>query len=232
MCPVGGKIVGVKQMDHDPIDFLRGISGCLLRQESGGSFFLALAPAQQPRDILRWRDLWPGLEVEVKFEDRWFQALIDEKDVDCVEVKYVGFSEDESFETIEKAQWSTRIRSPQPHLHLYGLTKLKLKSQDISARECHKFRNFGYVGSHLQAIAAIEEQLEAGEGLPRVAASLANPSMRRQLALPLANLRRYGPHLPGGGREQDAHQQAAIDRVQHDLEAIQVRLRNPKRLQP
>ena len=107
----------------------------------------------------------------MKFEDRWFQALIDEKDVDCVEVQYVGFSEDESFETIEKAQWITRIRSPQPHLHLYGLTKLKLKWQDISAHECHTFRNFGYVGSHLQAIAAIEEQLEAGEGLPRVAAS-------------------------------------------------------------
>ena len=216
-------------MDADSSDSLRDFSGCLL--ESGGCFFLALAPAHLPRDVLRWHELRPGLEVEVKYEGVWYQALIDESNVDCVEVKYVGFSKDEAYQEIWRKgnlpqEWKETIRAPTPHLHLYGLMSLNLRSHDITAWECRTFRNFGYVRPLLQAIEAIEEQLMAEESMPRVVASLANPSMRRRLEqplAPLANLRRYGPHLPGAERDLDEHQRAAIEGIQQDLEAIQVR---------
>lgn len=133
---------------------------------------------------------------------------------DCVGVEYVGFDDNENYEEIHKSKWKERVRSPMPHLKLYGLTRLKMKSeQTIDHVEIREFKNYGFVGSHLQAIEAVEEQIDSDFHL---AASLANPPMR-QLALPFTQLRRDGPHQ----LKPDAQQRDAIEGMQHDLEAIQ-----------
>lgn len=136
--------------------------------------------------------------------------------VDCIGVEYVGFGDDENYEEIHANSWKARIRAPMPHLRLYGLSPLKMKDpQDITRIEIREFTNYGFVGSHLQAIEAVEEQIGLNVS---VAASLANPHMR-QLAIPFKQLRRNGPHLPG--MEPDEHQRDAIDGMERDVEAIQ-----------